>query len=99
MGVNRGLSWLKGPCAQGIVSAEGHGIHPVAVALQSPAEHTLGEKEIGQIGQMHIPLSTLGKLHLQISPRRLKVRTLIHGDLNQTTLMASSLSSIVKREH
>ena len=48
LGIDRGLSWLKGTCAQGVVSAECHGIHPVAMALQSPAQHTLGQRETGQ---------------------------------------------------
>lgn len=46
----RGLGRLKGPTrAQGVVGAEGHGVHPVAVALQSPAWHALGWTETGQM--------------------------------------------------
>lgn len=62
LGINGGLRGLEGPCAQGVVSAECHSVHPVAVALQSPAQHALGQRETGQT---HTPLSNPGNLQPQ----------------------------------
>lgn len=49
LGIHCGFSRLKGPCAQGIVCAKRHGVHPVAMTLKSTTQHTLGQEKTGHI--------------------------------------------------
>lgn len=42
--VDGGFSRFKGAGAENIVSAKGHGVHPVSVALQGAAEDALETK-------------------------------------------------------
>lgn len=42
MRVDGGLGRLEGAGAENVVSAQGHGVHPVSVALQRAAQDTLG---------------------------------------------------------
>lgn len=42
--VNRGLGRLKGACAEDVVGAQSHGVHPVCVALQGAAQNPLKAK-------------------------------------------------------
>lgn len=44
LGVDGGLGRLEGTGAENVVSAQGHGVHPVSVALQRAAQDTLGTK-------------------------------------------------------
>lgn len=44
LGVDGGLGRLEGTGAENVVGAQGHGVHPVSVALQRAAQDPLGTK-------------------------------------------------------